>query len=206
MSIVLHILTKDGIVAASDTRTIIQKDSSVRYDDTAEKIIVFPNRIVVSHCGNSMVTQTLSVTKFLLGLKDDVTPTDNIVSIPLKILNAYNAAGGKRDTIFLISGYLPKTPLAYTYRVETKTQQVKLMKDNRECGACYSGITDVAHAIMNSGIDYNNLSIDNARDLAKICIRTCIDVARFYPSQSIGGIEQIYVIDDLHQKEYWAKD
>ena len=84
MSIILHILTKDGIVAASDTRTTIRKDSSVRYDDTAEKTIVFPNRIVVSHCGDSMVTQTLSVTKFLLGLKDNIKLTDDIVSVPLK--------------------------------------------------------------------------------------------------------------------------
>lgn len=205
MSIILHILTKDGIVAASDTRTTIRKDSSVRYDDTAEKTIVFPNRIVVSHCGDSMVTQTLSVTKFLLRLKDNIKLTDDIVSVPLKILNAYNAAGGKGDTVFLISGYLKKASLAYTYLVETKAQQVKLTKDNRECGASYGGITNIAHAIMNSGIDYGNLSIDNAHDLSKICIRACIDVSRFHHAQSIGGATQIYVIDDLHQREYWSE-
>lgn len=51
MSLVIHTIVPDGIVVCADTRTTCHDEQEhVRYDDTAEKIVPFPNRTVVSHC------------------------------------------------------------------------------------------------------------------------------------------------------------
>lgn len=70
MSLVIHTIVKDGIVVCADTRTTCKyEDGNTRYNDTAKKIIPFPNRIVVTHTGDSMVTDKISVTKFLIDLR-----------------------------------------------------------------------------------------------------------------------------------------
>lgn len=70
MSLVIHTVVRDGIVVSADTRTTCKDGKgNTRYDDTAEKIIPFPNRIVVTHTGDSMINDTLSVTDFLIGLR-----------------------------------------------------------------------------------------------------------------------------------------
>ena len=48
MSIMIHAITKSGIIVDADTRTICKNNGHIRYDDTSEKIVPFPNRLVVS--------------------------------------------------------------------------------------------------------------------------------------------------------------
>lgn len=51
MSLIIHFLTKDGIVAISDKRTTVDKDKeNTHYMDATAKTIAFPNMVVVSHC------------------------------------------------------------------------------------------------------------------------------------------------------------
>lgn len=67
MSLAIHTIVKDGIVVSVDSRTTCKDgNGNTRYNDTAEKIVPFPNRIVVSHTGDASITDKLNVTTFLL--------------------------------------------------------------------------------------------------------------------------------------------
>ena len=48
MSLIIATVVKDGIVVAADTRTTCKDgNGNCRYSDTAEKLIPFPNKVVV---------------------------------------------------------------------------------------------------------------------------------------------------------------
>lgn len=205
MSLVIHTVVRDGIVVSADTRTTC-KDSNghTRYDDSAEKIIPFPNYIVVSHCGDSNVTDSLTVTEFLCKIRKSFGKKATISDLPLKILNEYIKSGGKGDTTFKISGYY-ECIHASTYTINTAKSTITLSTEPCKYGASYNGITDVAHSIMNSGINYSNLSIADAIDLTRLCVETNIKVFSYHNEQSIGGVCQTYVIDMLHDNVGWIQ-
>ncbi|MCC2239553.1 hypothetical protein LKD72_12560 [Fusicatenibacter sp. CLA-AA-H213] len=205
MSLIVHTIVRDGIVVSADTRTTCKDGKGrTRYDDSAEKIIPFPNYIVVSHCGDSKVTDSLTVTEFLCKIRKSFGKKATISDLPLKILNEYIKSGGKGDTTFKISGYY-ECMYASTYTINTVKSIITLSTEPCKYGASYNGITDVAHSIMNSGIDYNNLSITDAIDLTRLCVETNIKVFGYHNEQSIGGKCQIYVIDMLHDTVGWIQ-
>mgnify|MGYP001131022969 CR=1 FL=1 len=205
MSLIVHTIVRDGIVVSADTRTTCKDGNGhTRYDDSAEKIIPFPNYIVVSHCGDSKVTDSLTVTEFLCKIRKSFGKKATISDLPLKILNEYIKSGGKGDTTFKISGYY-EYMYASTYTINTVKSIITLSTEPCKYGASYSGITDIAHSIMNSGIDYNNLSITDAIDLTRLCVETNIKVFGYHNEQSIGGKCQTYVIDMLHDTVGWIQ-
>lgn len=204
MSLIIHTVVPEGIVVCVDTRTT-RKDGNghVQYDDTAEKIVPFPNRIVVSHCGDSKIKNDMSVTQFLYDMQRKYGKKLSINDLPLKILNEYIKANGHGSTIFKISGYIEYPFITSTYTIDTAKRTIELSLKMGEYGASYNGITKVAHAIMASGIDYENLSITNAISLTRNCLLENIDVYKYHAEQSIGGKCQTYVIDVMHDNIGW---
>ena len=92
MSLIIHFLTKDGIVAISDKRTTIGKNAvNTHYMDTTTKTIAFPNMVVVSHCGDNCIDKDkkITVTNFLLEIRKKYGQANGIKEIPLIILNEY---------------------------------------------------------------------------------------------------------------------
>ena len=204
MSLIIHTVVPEGIVVCADTRTT-RKDGNghVQYDDTAEKIVPFPNRIVVSHCGDSKIKNDMSVTQFLYDMQRKYGKKLSINDLPLKILNEYIKANGHGFTIFKISGYIEYPFVTGTYTIDIAKRTIELSPKMGEYGASYSGVTKVAHAIMASGIDYENLSITNAISLTRNCLLENIDVYKYHAEQSIGGKCQTYVIDVMHDNIGW---
>lgn len=204
MSLIIHTIVPEGVVVCADTRTTRRDGNGhIRYDDTAEKIVPFPNRIVVSHCGDSKIRDNMTVMQFLYDMRKKYGKKASIDDLPLKILNEYIKANGHGSTIFKISGYAEYTRVASTYTIDTAKQTINLSTEMGSYGASYNGVTDVAHAIMNSGIDYRNLSITNAISLTRGCLLENIDVFKYHAEQSIGGECQTYVIDVIHDNIGW---
>lgn len=204
MSLIIHTVVPEGIVVCADTRTTRRDGKGhIQYDDTAEKIVPFPNRIVVSHCGDSKVRDNLTVMQFLYDLRKKYGKKATIDDLPLKILNEYIRANGHGSTTFKISGCLEFGRLACTYTIDTAKFTITLSSEMGSYGASYDGITSVAHAIMNSGIDYKNLSLANAISLTRGCLLENIDVFKYHAEQSIGGECQTYIIDTMHDSIGW---
>lgn len=207
MSLIIHTIVPEGIVVCADTRATRRDGKGhVQYDDTAEKIVPFPNRIVVSHCGNAKVREGLTVMQFLYDIRKKYGKKTTIDDLPLKILNEYIRVNGNGCIIFKISGYLEFGRTACTYTIETAKSSIVLSTEMGSYGASYNGITDVAHAIMNSGIDYKNLSLANAISLTRGCLLENINVFQYHAEQSIGGACQTYIIDIMHDSAGWYQD
>ena len=207
MSLIIHTTIKSCIVAASDTRTTNRDgNGNVRYNDTTKKTIPFPNQIVISHCGDNLISNTLSVTDFLLDLRSRLGATETIRSLPLTILSeAMKHKEGNPDVTFLISGYDENCMLGYTYELNTKNKEIKLIRPPRQYGSSYRGQTDIAHYFM-YGISYDNLSFDEGILLTKSCIESVISSFRFRPLQSVGGSIDLYVIGELVHPTGWYQN
>lgn len=202
MSLIIHTIVKDGIVACADSRTTIQNEKDgIRYDDTAEKIIPFPNRMVVGHCGNSKITSTLSVTKFLYKLRESIGNQATILDLPIRILNEYKSLNSTADISFLISGVDFMGQTIHTYKINTKNNEIKLQLDRP--GATWVGQTNICKEIMNNNIDYDNLSIKEAQQLNQLCMNTVIESFKYSKNQVVGGQCKIYCIDLLHSESGW---
>src|SRR5699024_1272164 len=140
------------------------------------------------------------VTQFLYDLRRRVGNKLTILDLPLEILMNYVRLQGTGDVTFLVSGQLKYSRLCYIYEVKPKGKTVSLIHDACNYGASYRGMTDMAHAIMSSGIDYATLSIDSAIDLTKTCLCTNLTVYKYNRKQVVGGQCQVYVIDMLHNQ------
>lgn len=203
MSLVIHTICKDGLVVAADTRTTIHTQNGIRFDDNAEKIIPFPNKIVVSHCGNSNINDTLSVTKFLYDLREKMGEKITIFDLPIKLLTECIRINDRCDVTFKASGWLNDLHCFCTYTIETQHKKIELSLSPFQYGASYGGTTQIAHAIMNSGINYSLLSLNEAIDLTQTCLLTNIAVYKYHDTPVIGGKCQIYIIDILHSNMGW---
>ena len=206
MSLIIATVVKDGIVVAADTRTTCKDgEGHCRYSDTGEKLIPFPNKVVVLSCGDAQVNNKLSVKKFLYDLRNEIGKDTRITELPLQILNSYIAKGGCRDTTFIVAGVSQYSDDLFVYAIKTKTKEIELRLSNT-CGATYNGITGIAHAIMNSGINYDTLTLKEAIELTKNCLEENIFLSKFNKEQGIGGECQVYVIDLVHRKIGWLQE
>jgi hypothetical protein len=142
--------------------------------------------------------------QFLYDCRRNFGAVSKIDNLPLKLLNEYFRLGGSKDTIFKVSGFQAYSNTGITYTIDTNKCTIKLSSTD-VYGASYNGITDVAHAIMNSGISYKNLSLKDAITLTRNCILENIDVFKYHSEQLIGGECQTYVLDKLHGKIGWYR-
>lgn len=206
MSLVIHTIVRDGIVVSADTRTTCKDGKgNTRYDDTAEKIIPFPNRIVVTHTGDTMINDTLSVTDFLIGLRRQWGKKTTITDLPVKLLNEYLSKCGNRiaKTYFKVSGYDEIGMLGgRTYSINGEEKTITLSRQPFNYGVSLGGTTDVAFAMM-SIADYSNMSLKDAIDLTESTLSSNIITYKYAPSQIIGGNVQTYVIDVVNDISGW---
>lgn len=206
MSLVIHTIVKEGIVVSADTRrTCIDVKGNTRYDDTAEKIIPFPNRIVVTHIGDAMITDTLSVTNFLIDLRRKCGKKITITDLPIKLLNEYLSKCGDRilKTGFIVSGYDEMCMLGgRTYFIEGKDKTITLARQPFDYGPNFGGTTDIASATMGIA-DYPSMTLKEAIDLTKSTLLSSITAYKYAPSQIIGGDVQTYVIDVVNNISGW---
>lgn len=209
MSLVIHTVVRDGIVVSADTRTTCKDGKgNTRYNDTAEKIIPFPNRIVVTHTGDSMIDDKLSVTEFLIGLREKCGKKITITDLPIKLLNEYLSKCGNRiaKTYFKVSGYDEMCMLGgRTYSINGEDKTITLSRQPFNYGASFGGTTDVAFAMMNVA-DYSNMTLKEAIDLTKSTLSSNITAYKYAPSQIIGGNVQTYVIDVVNNISGWLID
>lgn len=213
MPLAIHTVVKDGIIVSSDSRTTCRDgNGNVRYNDTAEKIVPFPNRIIVSHTGDASLTDTLNVVTFLCHLRKRMGLKVSLEELPLVILNEYLKECRKscdnkiRDTEFLISGCTENLSFGYkTYRVSPIDKTVSMCRDVGNFGASFSGVTDVAYSMMNK-VNYANMSLKEAIELTETTVSSNIIVYKYCNSQIIGGEMQTYVIDTMNFKSGWYKN
>lgn len=104
MSVIVVSHVKDGLVVASDTRTtVIDKNRNTMYKDDAVKIVPFPNRIVVAHCGDAVLSKMFTVNEFLYRCRDRFGKGCRIFDLPTKLLSEFCKLNVSANVTFFCS-------------------------------------------------------------------------------------------------------
>lgn len=207
MSLIIHFLTKDGIVAISDKRTTVDKDKeNTHYMDATTKTIAFPNMVVVSYCGDNYIDndKKISTANFLLEIRKKYGQANGIKEIPLIILNEYKNKEYVSNVSLIVSG-IDDTNNMMMYFIAPKTNEIKLAFIHQElgndnCGAGYKGLTEITHTILTSDfqINWNNLTIEGAIDIGKTCLKATATAAKYGTAQGVSESCDVYVLSRFY--------
>lgn len=207
MSLIIHFLTKDGIVAISDKRTTVDKDKeNTHYMDATTKTIAFPNMVVVSHCGDNYIDKDkkISTSNFLLEIRKKYGQANGIKETPLIILNEYKNKKYVSNVSLIVSG-IDDTNNMMTYFITPKTSEIKLALVCKEFGwsnygAEYSGLTEITHAILASDfqINWDNLTIEGAIDIGKTCLKATATAAKYGTVQGVSESCDVYILSRFY--------
>lgn len=208
MSLIIHFLTKDGIVAISDKRTTVDKDKeNTHYMDATTKTIAFPNMVVVSHCGDNYIDKDkkISTTNFLLEIRKKYGQANGIKEIPLIILTEYKNKEYISNISFIVSGIDESTNNMMTYLITPKTSEIKLAFvckefDNSKYEAAYNGRTEITNTILTSDfqINWDNLTIEGAIDLGKVCLNATTTAAKYGITQGVSESSDVYILSRFY--------
>ena len=207
MSLIIHFLTKDGIVVISDKRTTVDKDKeNTHYMDATTKTIAFPNMVVVSHCGDNYIDKNkkISTTNFLLEIREKCGQANGIKEIPLIILNEYKNKEYVSNISLIVSG-IDDTNNMMMYFITPKTNEIKLAFIHQELGsdnygAGYKGLTEITHTILTSDfqINWNNLTMEGAIDLGKTCLKATATAAKYGTVQGVSESCDVYILSRFY--------
>jgi hypothetical protein len=208
MSLIIHFLTKDGIVAISDKRTTVDKDKeNTHYMDATAKTIAFPNMVVVSHCGDNYIDKDkkISTTNFLLEIRKKYGQANGIKEIPLIILTEYKNKEYISNISLIVSGIDESTNNMMTYLITPKTSEIKLVFVCKEFGdskygAAYNGHTEITNTILTSDfqINWDNLTIEGAIDLGKVCLNATATAAKYGITQGVSESSDVYILSRFY--------
>lgn len=209
MSLIISLKIPDAIIVSSDSNMTIEtmrkSDGNVlAMSHTAHtpKMVIFRKRLAVTYCGDMSVTDSISVLQFLQDLRLTVPRNITPELLADTILNKYKKIS-KRDTIFLISGYIGNN--SSIYRVTTGNENIE------EClssgyGAVYNGQTEYIHGMMSSVAAYKNISIKDGIELITTMMYCISSISKFWKSQSVGGDIDIYLMcRDKKTKSGWVE-
>lgn len=206
MSVIVTAHVPEGIVIASDTRTTVKDgNGNTMYKDDAVKIVPFPNRIAVTHCGNALLTENLSVNEFLYDCRDKFGMGCRIFDLPSKLLCEYEKLNTDIDVIFLITGYGCLGRDAYTFKLSTYDKTISLHRAGLEYGASFSGKTDIVCAMLNN-VDYTHMSLAGCKKLVSTSIMSTILSFEYRNPQSVGGHCDMYVLSLDDNQTGWIRN
>lgn len=201
MSLVISISTPEGIVVAADTRTTITCGDDIRFNDTARKIVPFPNKTVVCTYGDGAVGDH-TVYEFLVNIRKKYGETVNIGNLPTIILSECLNAKGSTAARFLVSG-LVENIYPVIFYVDPGNQEIRSCIAKKKTYAAISGGCDMIAAPILQSVDFSDLSIQEAIDLAILTVKTTIDTAKYWVNHPVGGEVKIYVIDRVNDVSGW---
>ena len=206
MSVIIAAHVPDGIILASDTRTTVKDgNGNTMYKDDAIKIIPFPNRIAIAHCGNALLTKNLTVNEFLFRCRKRFGKGCRIFDLPLKILSEYKKLNINTDTTFYIAGYEYQERNACIYKLSTKDKTISMPWSDFTYGASFGGITDIVYNMMKDA-DYKNMSLSGCERLILASVKSTILSFEYQNPQSVGGHCDMYVISKDDTQTGWLRN
>lgn len=206
MSVIIAAHVREGIVLASDTRTTVRDgNGNTMYKDDTIKIIPFPNRMAVAHCGDASLTKSLTVNEFLYRCRNRFGKGCRVFDLPTKLLYEYQKLNVNADTEFYIAGYGYPGINACIYKVLTKDGTIILKWSDFKYGASFGGMTSVPYAIMKDA-DYDNMSLQDCEHIVSESVKSTILSFQYQNPQSVGGHYDMYVISADGTRIGWFKE
>ena len=222
MSLAIHTIVKNGIVVCADSRITITKkgdviryDNPVRYDDTANKIIPFPNGIVVTAVGDDCIFDEWDIDTYLLGFRRslEIRPHGLYIEIDEFAPLLFEDLTKKIEDIpdvneieLMISGYNHANGKGKTYKINIKgeNRNISVCRNYGEYGASFSGHSNMAETMLHRVV-YKIMSLQEAIDLTKTTLSAVVAINKYQIPQSTGGKVNTYVIDTVRGISGWLE-
>lgn len=206
MSVIIAAHVREGIVIASDTRTTVRDgNGNTMYKDDAIKIVPFPNRMAVAHCGDASLTKSLTVNEFLYRCRSRFGKGCRVFDLPTKLFYEYQKLNINADVTFYVAGYGYPGMNACIYCISTKKQTIELSWSDFSYGASFSGMWAIADAMMKD-INYKNLSLQGCEHIVSESVKSTILSFQYQNPQSVGGHCDMYVISADGARIGWVKE
>ena len=227
MSLVIAVYVPEGIVLASDSRQSVTvegkgpegrsfKVETVNSDAITKTFILERQQVGISNFGQFM--------------EEDLTPDDDVGTIPSKLIAYFRRSFSDADVGFHVAGYKKEArvsvPHIYSCHVSRNAVERRNLKPDGSLsyGAAWSGQTDILTSILipvstkdEKGNDkvirapapivWDAMALQDAIDFATYAIRTTIDTMRFQARpKTVGGPIDVLVVTPekamwIHKKE-----
>lgn len=104
-----------------------------------------------------------------------------------------------------MSGIDESTNNMMTYLITPKTSEIKLVFVCKEFGdskygAAYNGHTEITNTILTSDfqINWDNLTIEGAIDLGKVCLNATATAAKYGITQGVSESSDVYILSRFY--------
>lgn len=216
MSLAIVVYVPEGIVMSTDSRQSIKiegqkpdgerfKVETINSDAVTKTLLLKEHKIGISYFGVAMldgIPMSSHIRKFQ---EEKVMKSDDIASIPNKIVDYFHKSFLGADVGFHIAGYKKEGKLSIPYvwhcHVKREIVERRNFKDDKRIvyGATWSGAIDIIQSIINpvvikgkvirptAPIAWDAMTTQDAIDFAIYGIRTTIDTMRFQARPKIVG-------------------
>ncbi len=229
MSFVVAVYVPEGIVMASDSRQSVTvegkapdgrsfKVETVNSDTITKTFLLEKHQTGISNFGQDLLGGVPIASRIKAFMEEDLTPDDNVGTIPDKLLSYFRSSFPDADVGFHIAGYKKEgklsTPHLYSCHVARNAVERRNTKPDGALsyGAAWSGQTDILTSILvpvaakdDKGNDkiirspapivWDAMALQDAIDFAIYAIRTTIDTIRFQARpKTVGGPIDVLVL------------
>lgn len=201
MSLIIAESLRDCVIIGGDRRATYKMGNETRYADNVHKVFPFSKNCAVAFCGDLMVTQDITVETFLMSIKNKyVFKSDfDYASLPITILNEYRKFNVNADIVFIAAWTNRTTNENFVYYISTRDLSIVSYSNNYY--TVYEGVTDICDAIMKNCTNYDQLGVNDGIELMEITFDTTIKAAKYWPSPTVGGGYDIYVLPKFNEIE-----
>ena len=204
MSLAIIVYVPEGIVMASDSRqslTVEQKTptgqsfkfETVNSDAVYKTFLLEEQQIGISNFGMDLLGGIPMSSHIKRLIEEAITSSDNVETIPRKLLKYFTKSFRGADVGFHVAGYKEEGSVSVPYVFHCHVGKEDLVRRNIRSdgslsyGATWSGAIDVITSIV-APIIWDAMTIQDAIDFAVYAIRTTIDTMRFQARpKTVGG-------------------
>ena len=229
MTLIVTVYVPEGIVMASDSRQFVTlsgktsegkdfKIQTINSDAVSKTYLLESHRVGISTFGESLLAGTPIASHIKKFAEEELTTSDDVVSIPKKLVNYFRKSFPDINLGFHVAGYKKEgkasIPHVYLCHVGKNLVERKNIKPNGSIayGATWSGEIDVITSIINpviikdekgeqkivrsvAPIIWDAMPLQDAIDFSIYAIRTTIDTMRFQARpKTVGGAIDILIL------------
>lgn len=231
MSFVITVNVPSAIIMASDSRQSITiegvspngkptpKIETVNSDSANKLFLLEDQEVGIGHYGEDLLGKVAIETHIKRFSEQSVSKSDNVTTVPSKLLEFIRKDFPKADTAFQIAGFKksngktePYVWLCHVAKDEVERQNGPPKQKNIVYGATWGGQIDIISSLLNPApgrpkapVIWDAMTVQDAIDFAIYAVRTTIDTMRFQarPKNVGGPIDVLLLLPD--EKPTWIQ-
>lgn len=230
MSFVVTVYIPEAIIMASDSRQSIQMEDrrtgsqgggrvdTVLSDSVYKTFLLGYQQIGINAFGESLLGKITTESHIKRFCEEDLDESDDIVTVPVKLLNYFRKRFPQADTAFHMAGFRKegKTSVPYVFHCQVSREEIRrvnVQEGGQEVifGCSWGGQGDIMASLLQPGqihlpdgrvenvikppIIWDAMSVQDAIDFSIYAVRTTMETMRFQARpKNVGGAVDVLLI------------